>query len=329
MHTITGGSMKKMKMLLLGLIVLNPLSVNAYSNYIVASGQNIGIEINSKGLMVVGFYKIDGKLNKNDISIGDYIRAIDNTSISTIDELVTNIDKYQKDGKVKLTIEHDGKTKDITFKLVESNGIYKTGLYVKDSISGIGTLTYIDPETKIYGALGHEIIESNSNKRIEVKDGSIFKSEVSSIDRSTDGNPGTKNAKFYSGVTYGDINKNTIHGIYGEYSKNVNDELVEVGSSDDLQLGKALIRTVIEGSEVKEYEINITKIDKNTEIKNIYFEITDKELLDECGGIVQGMSGSPILQNGKIYGAVTHVVVENVKKGYGVFITTMLEEGER
>lgn len=329
MHTITGGSMKKMKILLLGLMFLNPLSVDAYSNYIVASGQNIGIEISSKGLMVVGFYKIDGKYNKNDLSVGDYIRAIENVEISSIDELVTNIDKYQKDGKVNLTIEHDGKNKDITFNLVESNGIYKTGLYVKDSISGIGTLTYIDPETKIYGALGHEIIESNSNKRIEVKDGSIFKSEVSSIDRSTDGNPGTKNAKFYSGVTYGDVSKNTIHGIYGEYTKTVNDELVEVGKGEDLKLGKAFIRTVIEGSEVKEYEINITKIDKNTEIKNIYFEITDKELLDECGGIVQGMSGSPILQDGKIYGAVTHVVVENVKKGYGVFITTMLEEGEK
>jgi len=269
---MTGGSMKKMKILLLGLAVINPLSVSAYSNYIVASGQNIGIEISSKGLMVVGFYKIDGKLNKNDLSTGDYIRAIEGVKISTIDELVSNIDKYQKDGKVKLTIEHDGKTKDIIFNLVESNGIYKTGLYVKDSISGIGTLTYIDPETKIYGALGHEIIESNSNKRIEVKDGSIFKSEVSSIDRSTDGNPGTKNAKFYSGVTYGDVNKNTIHGIYGEYTKSINDKLVEVGKEDDLKLGKALIRTVIDGNEVKEYEINITKIDKNTEIKNIYFE---------------------------------------------------------
>lgn len=329
MHTITGGSMKKMKLLLLGLVILNPLGVSAYSNYIVASGQNIGIEISSKGLMVVGFYKVEGKLNKNGLSIGDYIRKVENIEISTIDELVNNIDKYQSDGKVNLTIEHNGKLKDVSFKLIKSNDIYKTGLYVKDSISGIGTLTYIDPETKIYGALGHEIIESNSNKRIEVKDGSIFKSEVSSIDRSTDGNPGTKNAKFYSGVTYGDIGKNTIHGIFGNYTKDIDEKLVEVGNKEDLKLGKAYIRTVLEGNEVKEYEINITKIDKNTEIKNIYFEITDKELLDECGGIVQGMSGSPILQDGKIYGAVTHVVVESVQKGYGVFITTMLEEGEK
>ncbi len=329
MHNITGGSMKKMKLLLLGLILLNPLSVSAYSNYIVASGQNIGIEISSKGLMVVGFYKIDGKLNKNDISIGDYIRKVENVEISSIDELINNIDKYQNDGKVNLTIEHEGKYRDITFNLIKSNDIYKTGLYVKDSISGIGTLTYIDPETKIYGALGHEIVDSNSNKRIEVKDGSIFKSEVSSIDRSTDGNPGTKNAKFYSGITYGDVDKNTIHGIYGKYTEDINDKLVEVGNKEDLKLGKAYIRTVIAGNEIKDYEINITTIDKNTEIKNIYFEITDEDLLNECGGIVQGMSGSPILQDGKIYGAVTHVVVENVKKGYGVFITTMLEEGEK
>lgn len=321
--------MKKMKLLLLMLLIFNPLGVSAYSNYIVASGQNIGIEISSDGLMVVGFYKIDGKLNKNDLSVGDYIRKVEDEDITSIDELVDNIDKYQVGGKVNLTIEHNGENKEITFNLVESNGIYKTGLYVKDSISGIGTLTYIDPETKIYGALGHEIIESSSNKRIEVKTGSIFKSEVSSIDRSTDGNPGTKNARFYTNITYGDITKNTIHGIYGNYTDEVSDSLVEVGNKEDLKEGVAYIRTVIEGSEVKDYTINITKIDKSAEIKNIYFEITDKELLDECGGIVQGMSGSPILQDGKIYGAVTHVVVENVKKGYGVFITTMLEEGER
>ena len=207
--------------------------------------------------------------------------------------------------------------------------MYKTGLYVKDSISGIGTLTYIDPNTKIYGALGHEIIESNSNSKIEVRTGTIFKSAVSSIDRSVDGTPGTKNARFYSNTVYGTITKNTEHGIYGEYDDLLDKELVEVGDPSDLKLGKAYISTVIKDEDVDDYEITITKIDEKNDVKNIYFEITDNRLLDATGGIVQGMSGSPILQDGKIYGAVTHVVIENVKKGYGIFITTMLEEGEK
>ncbi len=321
--------MKKWKYALLGLILLSPSPVLAYSDYIIASGENIGIEVQSKGILVVGFYKIDGKLNKNSLSIGDTILKVEDKDVSTIDELVRVIDQKHKDGVVKLTIKHNTKEKEIDFHLVKSNDIYKTGLYVKDSIQGIGTLTYIDPETKIYGALGHEIIESNSSKKIEVKDGSIFKSVVSGIDRSVDGNPGTKNAKFYQSEQYGNIDKNTIHGIYGNYTETRNDELVHVGKAEDLKLGPAVIRTVLSGNEVKEYSINITKIDKENAIKNIYFEITDKELLNACGGIVQGMSGSPILQDGKIYGAVTHVVVENVKTGYGVFITTMLEEGEK
>lgn len=321
--------MKKLNLIIIGLVALNPLSCLAYSNYIIPGGENIGIEVNSKGVLVVGFYKVKGKNNKNNIEIGDYIEKVNGIEINTIDELVNNIDEQQKDGKVELTILRGKERENITFSLVYVDGIYKTGLYVKDSISGIGTLTYIDPETKIYGALGHEIIESNSKKRIEVRDGSIFKSDVSGIDRSVNGTPGTKNAKFYSGVTYGDVKKNTIHGIYGEYTKENKKETIEVGKPEDLKLGRAIISTVTEGNKVKDYEINITKIDKKNTIKNIYFEIVDEELLDKTGGIVQGMSGSPILQDGKIYGAVTHVVIENVKRGYGIFITTMLEEGEK
>lgn len=327
-HNNTGGSMKKIKLLLIGLFLLSPLNVLAYSEYIYAGGDNVGIEINSNGVLVIGFYKVDGKDTKNDIKIGDYITKVNNEEVKDIDSLVKLIDKYENDGVVNLTIKRKNTKKDISFKLINKNGIYKTGLYVKDSISGIGTLTYIDPNTKIYGALGHEIIESNTNKRLELKDGKIFRSDVSSIDRSTDGKPGTKNAKFFYNTTYGDITKNTIHGIYGTYDKAMSGELLKVGSKNDLKIGEAYIRTSLDDNIVDDYKIMITKIDTSGETKNIYFEIVDEELLDRCGGIVQGMSGSPIIQDNKIYGAVTHVIVENVKKGYGVFIETMLNTGE-
>ena len=279
--------------------------------------------------MVIGFYKVGDNYNKNELKIGDRIIKVADEEVNTVDELVTLIDKYQEGGIVPLTILRDDKTVTIEFELISDADMYKTGLYVKDSISGIGTLTYIDPNTKIYGALGHEIIESNSNSKIEVRTGTIFKSAVSSIDRSVDGTPGTKNARFYSNTVYGTITKNTEHGIYGEYDDLLDKELVEVGDPSDLKLGKAYISTVIKDEDVDDYEITITKIDEKNDVKNIYFEITDNRLLDATGGIVQGMSGSPILQDGKIYGAVTHVVIENVKKGYGIFITTMLEEGEK
>lgn len=320
--------MKRLKLLLLGLLLLSPFNVLAYSEYIYAGGNNVGIEINAKGVLVIGFYEVDGTFLDNDINIGDYILKVGGEDVDDIDDLVKKIDFYAKDNEVNLTIKRGNSTKDITFHLTKINGIYKTGLYVKDSISGIGTLTYVDPGTKIYGALGHEIIESNTNKRLELKDGKIFKSEVSSIDRSINGKPGTKNAKFEISSTYGDIAKNTDYGIYGIYSKEYNGKLLKVGTKEELHTGKAFIRTVLSGHDIEEYSINITKIDEDSDIKNIYFEITDERLLKECGGIVQGMSGSPIIQDDKIFGAVTHVVVEDVKKGYGVFITTMLNTGE-
>ena len=167
-------------------------------------------------------------------------------------------------------------------------------------------------------------------KSVEVRSGTIFESLVTSIDRSTVGNAGTKNAKFYSNNIFGNVTKNTISGIYGIYNDELpNTKTLEVGNNDELKLGKAYINTVIEGDKIESFEINITNINKNSNIKNISFEVTDKRLLEVSGGIVQGMSGSPIIQNNKIFGAVTHVIVNDPTTGYGIFITTMLEEGEK
>ena len=208
--------------------------------------------------------------------------------------------------------------------------IDKTGLYVKDNITGIGTLSYIDPESNVYGALGHEINESNSKSFVLIKNGSIFRNYITGIDRSENGSPGSKTAKFYNNTIYGDIIKNTKYGIYGNYSKKYNlNDAVEIKKLNDINLGKAYIRTVTKGEDIKEYEINITKINKDSKLKSIAFEITDKELLNKAGGVVQGMSGSPIMQDGYLIGAVTHVLIDDVKSGYGVSIVTMLNEGDR
>lgn len=314
------------------LLLLMPISTYAYSSKVVLGGQNIGIEVNSKGIMVVGFYKVNNSYIGRDagIEIGDKIVAVSNKEVNSIDEMVTAINKSIEDSKVNMTISRGNKDIDITLDLVkDDNNVYKTGLYVKDEITGIGTLTYIDPETKIFGALGHEIVESSSNKKIEVKDGKIFDSKVTGATKSEQGTTGEKNAIFNKNIVYGDIKENTIHGIFGTYTTNFsNANLIEVANPDEIVRGEAKLLTVLKDNQVEEFDINILKVNTDSKTKNILFEITDKELLNITNGVIKGMSGSPIIQNDKLIGAVTHAIVNDNEKGYGIFITTMLEEGE-
>ena len=309
---------------------MSPLSVFAYSSKVILGGETIGIDIESNGVMVIGFYKIDGKYHKSDLVEGDVITKIEDTSISSIEDLTNALENYIGEEEIEVTYLRGEKEKTTNISLFLENGVYKTGLYVKDGITGIGTLTFIDPATNTYGALGHEVLESNTSKIVEVKTGTIFRNSITSIDESSNGNPGSKNAKFYYGTTYGDIDKNTKFGIYGTYTDEYDeDKLIEVATPEEVKVGSATIYTVLEDETVEAFEIEITKINENSEIKNISFEITDPVLLEETGGVVQGMSGSPIVQNGKLIGAVTHVVTDNVTTGYGLFITTMLEESEK
>lgn len=308
-----------------------PNYVLAYSKYIVAGGENIGLQINNDGIIIAGFYKVndsypgyDANLNK-----GDTIIKVDGKDVKSIDDFISSIENGNKTN-LKLTYKRNNKEMDTTLNLINENGIIKTGLYVKDMVSGIGTLTFIDPNTKLYGALGHEVLESQSGTMIDVKDGKIYNSTVTGIEKSERGEPGSKNADANSNTVYGDIKENTISGIFGNYTREINkDNLYKVAEYEDIKLGSAKIITVLEGNLKSEYDINILKVnnDKNSN-KNILFEITDDNLLEKAGGVVQGMSGSPIIQGDNIIGAVTNVVVNSPEKGYGILITSMLEEAE-
>ena len=244
------------------------------------------------------------------LEVGDIITKVNNEKVNNIDELVSKINEL-KPTTIEITYTRENKENKATLKITKEEDIFKTGLYVKDSITGIGTLSFIDPETKIFGALGHEIIEQTTGKMLEVKDGKIFDSSVTNIERSENGNPGSKNA---------DFNFDEVNGK----------KKYKVAKFEDIKLGKAKIMTVLEGNNIKEYDINIIELNnkKEQKTKNILFEVTDQELLNKSGGIVQGMSGSTIIQGEYIIGAVTHVVVDNPKKGYGILIVNMLEEAE-
>ena len=329
--------LKKLKLQIifpLLILFIMPTNIYAYSKYVIPGGETIGIEVNSKGVLVVGFYEVDSKYIGKDagFEIGDTITKINGTAVSDINEMVNVVNsEAEKDNQLDVTIIRDDKSSNLTLDMIcDSDNVCKTGLYVKDEITGIGTLTYIDPKTTIFGALGHEITERTTGEKFEIKDGKIFKATVTDNTKSENGSPGEKNAIYDEGVTYGSISSNEESGIFGEYTDDLLEtNALEVGTKDDVKEGEATIRTVINGNEVKEYTINILNVNKDSSIKNILFEITDEELLNETGGVIQGMSGSPIIQNEKLVGAVTHVIVNDAKKGYGIFITTMLEEGDK
>ncbi len=318
---------RKLLILFLTLIIL-PLNAFAYSNYLVPGGENLGINIHSNGILVVGFYNTENV--KTDLQIGDLIISINDRDISSINDMLKLINT--NDDRINLVIgyKRNGQEKTTNMNLVkDSSGIFKTGLYVKDSVTGIGTLTFIDPTTNKYGALGHAITDSKTNIKFEIKDGKIFKADVLSIDRSEDGEPGEKNAKFYFDTTYGTIDQNEETGIYGTYSDDYNSKmLVEVGQLDEIKEGSAIIRTTLDNNKVEDFNIEILSVDKESDTKNILFKITDTTLLEKTGGIVKGMSGSPIIQNNKIIGAVTHTVVSDNTRGYGISIIKMLESIE-
>jgi stage IV sporulation protein B len=327
-------SFKKLKSFIAIFLVatfIMPQSLLAYSKYIVAGGENIGLSINNKGIIIAGFYKVEDKYPGYDAGLnkGDVIKRANDKEVSSIDDFIGAI--KESDGKsLKLVYQRGKQNETTTLNLTNENGTLKTGLYVKDMISGIGTLTYIDPESRIYGALGHEVLEQTTGTMINVRDGKIYNSNVTSVEKSVRGEPGAKNANTNSNDVFGDVKENKVSGIFGNYTKEINkDNLYKVAVYEDIKLGEAKIITVIEGTLKKEYSINILKVNNDkADNKNILFEITDSNLINKTGGIVQGMSGSPIIQGNNIIGAVTNVVVNNPKRGYGILITTMLEEGE-
>ena len=317
-----------MKRFLILILLLFPINAFAYSNKLIIPGKVVGIEVKARGVYIVDFYKDDVEYSakKAGFKVGDFITKINNKSISSIDELnsiITKPDTYH------VSIIRGDKKIDKELVVTKVNNSLSTGLYVKDKINGIGTLSYIDPETKIFASLGHEILESSSADKFMMDEGNIYDANISSINKSNN----TEIGEIHASITnkeLGEINKNEINGIYGKYTEEIGNEnnLIEVESHNNISLGEAAIRLDL-GNSSKDYSINIISLDENDIVKNIFFEITDERLIDKAGGVVQGMSGSPIIQNNKGNGVINYDVVDDVKNGYGIFIEKMLEEGDK
>lgn len=309
------------KKLLIILLLIFPINVFAYSDKLIIEGKQIGIEANSNGVYVIDLYKVNNKYPN--LKKGDLIIKINNKEINSIKEFNEVINK---EGEYNLEILRNHNIKNEKIKVIEENNELKIGLYLKDKINGIGTLSYIDPETKIYASLGHEIVESNSMSLFNLKNGYIYDIDINYINKNEENRVGEFHGTFTSNLL-GTINTNQINGIFGKYTGNINpNELVQI--NDTPHQGNAYLRMNIDNIN-KDYEVNIIDINDNENVKNILFEITDQELLNKTGGIIQGMSGTPIIQDNKIIGVVNYVIVDDNTKGYGIFIKKMLEEGDK
>ena len=319
---------RKLLCFLVSFIFIIPINALAYSKYLIPGGESIGIKVESDGVYVVGFYKVDGKNIASDagFKIGDRIIRVNSNQIHNTKDLINNIDGQDNIINLIFDVIREGYEKSIKLTLKKEKDLsYKTGIYVKDSIVGIGTLSYIDPENNTFGALGHEITDSNMEYNFTIAKGDIYTSKITSITKATVVKPGEKNASINTKDIYGNIKYNLETGIFGNLSKEINyDNKIETMDINDVKIGKAEIITVLSNNKKEYYDIEILSIDKNSETKNFLIKVVDERLLNETGGIVKGMSGSPIIQNNKIVGAVTHTIVNNPTKGFGISIEKML-----
>lgn len=307
---------------------------------VIPGGMPIGIYLETDGVMVLGTNEIKGvdgvKHNPSEhlVKAGDYITKINGTSVDTKSELIQCIDKLSEE-EVILTINRDQKMIEVKTKAVKcGKEKYKLGIWVRDNAQGLGTVTYLDSKSG-FGALGHGIHDVDTNELLEIEDGTVYATSVKDIQKGKNGTPGgMEGIIVYNNYNIlGEITKNTEAGIFGTIQR-INTLFseqtpVEVAKKEEIQEGPAVILCSAEGK-VKEYQIEIERVNLHSrEVnKGIVLKVTDEKLLDVTGGIVQGMSGSPILQNGKLVGAVTHVLVNDPTKGYGIFVETMLENAE-
>ena len=309
-------------------------SVNAVSvgDQVYLGGETLGFSYEGNGVLVVA----KSEYADDKICTGDIIKSINGTEINSVSKITELLNvKDTAGGEVTAKIVRKGNS--IETKLKPAYDVltkkYKLGIWAKDSMSGIGTLTFIDPETGRFGALGHPILEQNTGSILEVGSGNVHQCCVLGVKKASRGNPGELRGVFVrSTQEVGNVDKNCEYGMYGKLNLEnklfKNKQLIEVGGRLVAHPGKAQIYSSLDGQTVRAYDIEIIKTNykSSQSPKNLVFKVTDERLIQATGGIVQGMSGSPIVQDGKLIGAVTHVFVNDATKGFGVYIDSMIQQ---
>ena len=307
---------------------------------VIPVGQVSGIKLYTSGVLVVGMSEVKGKdgikykpYENTGIQEGDVIIEVENKELTNTKELI-NLINNSKGKTINIKYIRNGEITECNIRPVKISEIeYKIGLWVRDSAAGIGTMTYIEPKTNNFAALGHGITDIDTGNVLKISNGQLITTKVLSMVKGTNGNPGRIQGSINEQHKIGIINKNSIFGIYGIVEditkvKINNNQAIDVATRNEIQLGEATILCSLDGEETQEYRIQIDKIyiNNNYDNKSMLIKVTDKELLKKTGGIIQGMSGSPVIQNGKFIGAITNVLINDPTKGYVVFGDLMVKE---
>ena len=316
--------MKKTAYRLTVFIICLLLSVQTVfgAQLVVPGGQVIGLELQDGSVTVAAF---DESMNaqSSGLQVGDKITAVNGKQVHSAEDVRNALS--HTDGETELTIQRKGKTKQMKILPEITASGPRLGVYLKQGITGVGTVTWYEPESGSFGALGHGVNDCDG-KLIEMEKGRVYNASVLTVKTGKSGEPGQLMSAMSGGEEIGVIEKNTAQGIFGEAQLSIKEEMLPVGQKEDVHSGDALIRSTVAGNEVQEYSVEIVKVYPNSgpSGRNMVLKVTDPDLLEATGGIVQGMSGSPIIQDGKLIGAVTHVLINDPSMGYGIFIENML-----
>lgn len=322
-------------------IPLKQVEVNVIKKTkVIPLGDAIGLKLYTKGVMVVGMSEVQGEdknkykpYEKTGIKEGDMIVEVNDVAVTCISELIDNVNKSKGDEiELKYIRDSDTNTANIT-PIKTSSDEYKLGLWVRDAQGGVGTLTFYEPETEMFCALGHGITDVDTGEIVNIANGDVVTTNIVSIAKGERGKPGEIKGSIETGKKIGDVSKNTSFGIYGNIKdknklKIDNNQAMEVALRDEIKQGEAEIICELEDGKKEKYKIQIQKVytSNNYDNKSMLIKITDERLLEKTGGIIQGMSGSPIIQDNKFVGAITHVLVNDPTVGYGVFADMLIKQ---
>lgn len=301
------------------------LTTTAWAKELVPVGKVIGLELQDKQVVVAGFDEQQGAAAKAaGMLSGDVIQKIDNIQITCTEDVRKALQK--SDGAVAVEICREGKTVLLQMKPVITKDGPKLGVYLRQGITGIGTVTWYDPESKQFGTLGHGVNDGSGNL-LPMTEGRAYHAKVTTVKKGKCGEPGQLYGTIASPEPVGTLKANTQQGVFGSCEEGWEGQTIPVATMAEVKTGEAVIRANISGDAVREYSVKILKIYPKARAngRNLLLKVTDPALLETTGGIVQGMSGSPIIQDGKLIGAVTHVLVNDPTTGYGIFIENMLD----
>ena len=307
------------------LVCIFILSQSVPALALIPGGEVIGIELADGSVTVTAFDETVGaKAQAEGLQVGDRITAIDGAIVETAEDVQYALQR--SNGTVVVSVLREGKQKKLTLHPQITSQGPKLGVYLKQGITGVGTVTWYDPETGKFAALGHGV-NTPEGKLLQMQQGKIYDAQVMSVKKGAVGKPGQLMGTLTAQTPIGELAKNTNRGIFGTGKLHCSGVDLPRGSADQVRTGPALIRSTVAGKGVQEYSVEILKIYPNAgaEGRNLLLKVTDPALLNTTGGIVQGMSGSPIIQDGKLVGAVTHVLVNDPTTGYGIFIENMLD----